>query len=528
MKPVYILFATCLSTAALAQTPQLLKDVNVGTGDGVQQLNVVNDLLFFQGNDGIHGSEHWWTDGTTAGTVMLKDLKPGTAMGYGGMAFYFNGKYYVPGFDTASGGYGLLVSDLTASGTHLFKDFSVVGQPASAQKVFEMNGKMFLSTRDTVANQNRLYVSDGTVNNTHLVKNGSFFVGNYFLVMNGAVYFSGTTEVGIDAPYSLWRSDGTEPNTALVKQFEGCARYTKLNNSQFIFNAGSEYFGNEVWISNGTPVGTQLLKDCQPWDTDGNPSGFKLWNNKVYFIADGSQNGINLWSTDGTTPGTSVVAPDLLEGADAGFQPMNGYLYFLGEGANTGNELWRTDGTQAGTTMIADINPGTNWSMNTFYSIVVNDKLYFAADDGVHGKEVWMYDGNTVTMLADLNPGPGSGYYFNSNFRSIGNRVYFVGDNGTTGREIFYFDTTPTGIEEVNAATHFDIYPNPSNDVVNISGQINGAAIRVTDISGKEIFQESTINSDTYSFNIGQYPVGIYIVEVNDDGIISRKKLTKQ
>src|SRR5437763_1516704 len=41
----------------------------------------VNGLLFFAANDGVHGEELWETNGTAAGTRMVKDINPGTGNG---------------------------------------------------------------------------------------------------------------------------------------------------------------------------------------------------------------------------------------------------------------------------------------------------------------------------------------------------------------------------------------------------------------------------------------------------------------
>src|SRR5207248_6883299 len=40
-------------------------------------LTNVNGTLFFTANDGTHGSELWKSDGTTTGTALVKDINPG-------------------------------------------------------------------------------------------------------------------------------------------------------------------------------------------------------------------------------------------------------------------------------------------------------------------------------------------------------------------------------------------------------------------------------------------------------------------
>ena len=40
-------------------------------------LTDVGDTLYFDAYDGIHGHELWTSDGTAAGTVMVKDIYPG-------------------------------------------------------------------------------------------------------------------------------------------------------------------------------------------------------------------------------------------------------------------------------------------------------------------------------------------------------------------------------------------------------------------------------------------------------------------
>jgi ELWxxDGT repeat protein len=52
-------------------------------------LTNVNGILLFAASDGVHGSELWSSDGTAAGTVMIKDIRPGAESGIGGYSGNF-------------------------------------------------------------------------------------------------------------------------------------------------------------------------------------------------------------------------------------------------------------------------------------------------------------------------------------------------------------------------------------------------------------------------------------------------------
>src|SRR5262249_40664091 len=55
----------------------MVKDLTPGSTSGLRDYLVdVNGTLFFRAKDGVHGFELWKSDGTEAGTTMVKDINP--------------------------------------------------------------------------------------------------------------------------------------------------------------------------------------------------------------------------------------------------------------------------------------------------------------------------------------------------------------------------------------------------------------------------------------------------------------------
>ena len=64
----------------------LTKDVNAQTDANPSDANdnnytdpfaILNNVMYFSADDGIHGTELWRSDGTAAGTFMVKDIETG-------------------------------------------------------------------------------------------------------------------------------------------------------------------------------------------------------------------------------------------------------------------------------------------------------------------------------------------------------------------------------------------------------------------------------------------------------------------
>ncbi|MFM1926791.1 MAG: hypothetical protein RLZ06_367, partial [Actinomycetota bacterium] len=471
------------SSTFLAQTQtQNLSGINGATGSSTMAQSVsLNGIVYFVGNGPTTGPELYSTDGTTAGTNLVKDMQPGSA----GTTQYLtvsNGKLYYSS-STASNGTELIVSDGTGGGTMMIKDI-YPGTPNGVPSLITQgpNGKTFFVARDgttslspastNIDNGVELWITDGTTAGTQKVKdvntysyyyptgnswnNSDSGIGN-LTSCNGLLFFTAT-----DNSYSssvswneLWVSDGTEAGTRMVKDINTTGTYT------LPYTIYSRATG--VTVNSGTAV-----------STGSNPQNLTCVNNTLFFSADdGTGGGQQLWKSDGTDVNTTKV-----RGTADGSYPTsisnlisyNNKLYFsantLSYGPsllNYGVELWVSDGTVAGTSMLKDINANTVSSSPTNMT-VFNGQLYFTAID-YRGSELWKTDGSTVGTLIvkDINLTSSGASSTPSYLYGWNGKLYFSADDGSIGRELY--STTGTGVTTVLVK---DIFPGIS-DMLDVS-----------------------------------------------------------
>ena len=315
------------------------------------ELPVHGGLLFFAGQDASRGIELWKTDGSEAGTVLVKDLRPGTGSSK-------------PSQFTSVGG------DL----------YFVIADAALGRELWKTDG------------------SEGGTVRVADIRNPAGFgsVTNIAGVLEGTVYF-----VADDATSGteLWKVDSSAPAGAvLVKDL--VAGSAGSGPSTFAVADGVLYFtaddgvsGRELWRTDGTEGGTRQVMDIASGGRGSAPAAFAVSGTTLYFTADDGVSGRELWRTDST--GTFRVA-DIRPGPDNGvlaealFVLPNGKgLLFAAHDGRQGTELWRSDGTEAGTFLLHDIAPGQLGSYPGAF-FVFGNTLTFAANNGRHGREPWM------------------------------------------------------------------------------------------------------------------------------------------
>lgn len=152
---------------------QLLRDVNLATRDSAPQAIIqVGPVVYLLADDGVHGYELWRTDGTAAGTALVKDLNPGAGHAlrpeYSPRLTNLNGTLFFVATD-GTAGYELWKSDGTEAGTVLVKDINP-GPGSSLPNLLTVVGDLlFFDANNGVAGIEP-WRSDGTAAGTQLVK----------------------------------------------------------------------------------------------------------------------------------------------------------------------------------------------------------------------------------------------------------------------------------------------------------------------------------------------------------------------
>jgi ELWxxDGT repeat protein len=417
-----------------------VEDTETGSSEPDNVLRKRN-VIFFSAKTVRYGEELWKSDGTEKGTKIVKDIVPGP--GDSGAEDIHSTAPRTTFFRAWDNKHGeeLWKTDGTEKGTKLVKDINTDRPPGARCPQGECGIPKGWSHPDTVT------------------------------VMGKQVFFAADDgKHGVE----LWKSDGTERGTTLVKDINTVKGNSNPNDKGDALTRSAEveklyavgktlYFrandgkrGVELWKSDGTERGTTLVKDINPAAPDPTTDACKsekscigsswvddmtLVGKQVFFTANDGQNGVELWKSDGTERGTTLVK-DINPSSESEISDISNLvalrktLFLSANNGTNGLELWKSDGTERGTTLVKDINTGPDDSdpdqLTTYRGV-----LLFRADDGVHGSEMWRSDGTkaNTALLIDLEPGavgsePGG-------LTTSGPLLYFAASNPSAGEELW-------------------------------------------------------------------------------------------
>jgi ELWxxDGT repeat protein len=492
-----------------------------------QLLTASKGIVFFSWDDGVHGLEPWLSDGSLGGTVLLRDINPGAASSMDSQTAAISRPDGRVLFSASNGVNGIepWISDGTAAGTRLLKDVAADGANGSFPRAFaNVAGRLMFIVSNS--DGNAVWTSDGSNGGTRRI---ATVIGGDTVnaVASGGLYYF---TQGHSGAMELWRSDGTSAGTFPLfhtPNFLQSSVLISLNNG-VAFNGNDGTHGAEPWFSDGTLAGTRMISDLNPgaagsyanstpavskgllyfsaetspsgsapWRSDGtaagtmiitaqakDPRAFTDVNGTIFFATYLHDAAFDLWRTDGFSAGTVNLrsfngedhAPSLMwnvggkllfmlpragelwrsDGTPAGtvlvskvsvprcvyredYAVLDGVLYWTVV-AISSFELWRSDGTAAGTHKIdtaIDASLTNEQECVTHPIVAAGTRLYFTAPDVLHGLEPWLSDGTSAGthMLADINPGLASSYP--QSFAVVGTTLFFEADDGFHGQELW-------------------------------------------------------------------------------------------
>lgn len=430
---------------------------------------------FFAGTTEESGTEIWKSDGTEAGTVMVKEINeyagsnPTNFTQVGEKIFFLA--------TTRSLGPELWVAD--ATGTRLVKTINPTGY-SSIQSLTPHGDELFFTANNGV-NGIELWKSDGTEAGTIMVKDlsvgGSSFYPMQLTSSGDALYFTDRNK------YNLWKTDGTEAGTVQVNttksfNYGGITQLTPVG-TKLYFKGYNSILGTELWVSDGTDAGTVVVKDIQLGTASGLHYSYSYLynvNGKLFFSAYSGLNGEGktLWTSDGTEVGTTQVLDSLNAVVElytySNYAKVAGnHLYYR----NSSYQNWKTDGTAEGTVatnisysnifgtinnkilyssgstlaVIDNVDNVTNLAVSSVFSCKTSTDYaicFSGTDEGQYN--VWKTDGTLegtvdITSVVDA----GKGYVTDTDVLPVSSGIYYAGLDSTNSLEPWFSDGTAAG-----------------------------------------------------------------------------------
>ncbi|MFL6194291.1 MAG: ELWxxDGT repeat protein [Thermoanaerobaculia bacterium] len=390
---------------------------------------------------GSEGTEIWVTDGTPRGTQLAVKAFAAYLTVSGSRIFFLSGGEEYPS--------DLWVSDGTKKGTRLVQQFTEGFHrlPPITSFLKAVPGGVAFVAIPLGGGGTNLWRSDGTPKGTRpmtgfLLGEVSQLRADQIAAVGNRIFFVATNVTGP----RLWTTRGTPEAAAPVLGCAGgCAPLAPNSpvaaiGNRVVYAAKDTAHGAEPWTSDGTGAGTRLLRDLCAGPCGSAPKGFTPHGGRVDFRA--TWNGLTrLVRTDGvnalllaTIPDSDALRIDL---ADVGRRTL-----FAGVDRLHGVQPWVTDGSRPGTRMIAALEDSGGSSAPRGFT-VLGDKLLFTASDGDE-RSVWVLaaDGALASLAGTGAP---AGQPGPSEIAVVGGAAYFAVNRGPDGAELWRTDGTPAG-----------------------------------------------------------------------------------
>jgi ELWxxDGT repeat protein len=417
--------------------------------------------VYFLADDVVHGQELWSTDGSAAGTRRETDfgyhlpfgpqvLGPGIGPEVVGGKLLFGATDGLTGRQLwTTGAGGVPVPLLEPCGPSC--------SPLSGGIYAEQGRAYFLAADPNHGYE--MWSSNGTPAGTRMLVDGcpgscgsvpSYFDFPQVVEAAGRVFFWTGTD--------LWVTDGRRAGTHSVYHLDGASflsqsrpRLVVAVGGRFLFPAVDPTYGEEIFVTDGTPGSAELLSELVGAPGSSFPQSFVgLGEKAVFSAASDPQQGPALWVTDGTPGGTVAIAGTRPRSCDSSGRlchplvVVGAQVFFVQTDDLSFPQLWRTDGTPAGTIQLTEGELGAGIDPP---GVAMGGKLWFARAGGNGGVELWSSDGTPAGTRAAFTLPEVDAV---SSLTGLGTELYFVGSQDFTSNA-WRSDGTLAGTRPVTA-----------------------------------------------------------------------------
>lgn len=379
----------------------------------------------------------------------------------------------------------------------------------------------------------------------------------YISVYDNIAYFF----IKKNSKLSLWKTDGTNTGTSLIKEFANpnfatsdfvITSFSKFNTKLFfnIYHMFGSPSRSELWVSDQTPSGTEIIQ------TLNNNSTFTAGNyiqnaNSLYFTNYNSNSEKKIWKSTGSVASTVPLFTGVQDDFSVGGNMINynGYLYFIKIKNNSlylsyydpntnviidvknlpgalnndsniylqnnflvffsNNSLWKSDGTLAGTNIINSSSYPNYGNLGINNITVFKNKIYFDCYLGSYSNFAKLiYDGTSFTKFSDVFPELSTATFIKKSIPYTGENKYLIfGKYINSNYQYFVFDGVSSKqiqnlLFDYSSGFEMDVKDTPDTNFL-----INAGNKKY----GQEIFKFNFINASSSLYENANSTSGSYM-----------------
>jgi ELWxxDGT repeat protein len=429
-----------LESRRLLASAALVKDIIVGSESSISiplpnansgsSVGVSGAKLFFPAIDADHGEEPWVSDGTAAGTGMLKDIDAG------------GGSSSPHDFQVATNG---TVYFLASDGVR-DRIYRTTGKASTTVQVGAVPASLNVSGMRVIGNQVIFFgfstddpslvglwrlSADGSTSTHYSPQFGQPINGNPQTVNGGTDIINGKLLYEDGTDHTLWETDGLTAQQISADLTDTSTTEKVIYNGMLYFDStfASNGGGRELFRSDGTPGGTTRVSSIRPGNSP-QINELTVSGGKLYFLATDGTNGFQIWSFDGQT----VSRVTTLAGTSSGVSlrdltDFGGTLFFTYSPDGGTRLLYKLAGGTT-PTRVGTATGGASGGTSPGFLMPVGSTLYFSALDTAAHAKLFQTDGTTISLTAgDAGSDPAA-------LVNVNGTLFFQADDATHGTEL--------------------------------------------------------------------------------------------